>query len=67
MSSSERVQMEKSTQLLKFLNNLILSTGKDTVKINKATLVDIKRHLHYAHETVEFLQLESQLQRDELL
>lgn len=36
------------------------------MKINKATLVDIKRHLHYAHETIEYLQLASQLQRDEL-
>jgi len=69
MGSSERVQMEKNIQLLDFLNNLILSIAKDTVRINKVTLADKrkrKKHLHYAHETVEFIQLESQLQHDEL-
>jgi len=36
------------------------------MKINKVILVDIKKHLHYAHENVEFLQLESKLQCDEM-
>jgi len=36
------------------------------VKINKASLVDIKFCLQYAQENIEFLQLESQLQRDDL-
>jgi len=58
--------MEKRIQMLEFLNNIILSTVEDMVKINKANLADIKRHLHYAHETVEFPQLESKLQRDEM-
>jgi hypothetical protein len=58
--------MEQSIELLEFLNNLILSISKDTMKISKATFIDIKRHLHYAHETIEFIQLDSQPQCDEL-
>lgn len=58
--------MERNIKLLQILNNLILSTVEDMVKINKATLVDIQMHLQQAHDTNEFLQLESQLQRDEL-
>jgi len=58
--------MEKNIQFLQVLYNLIISTSEDMVKINKATLFDIKMHSHQAHETIEFLQLESQLQRDEL-
>jgi len=58
--------MAKSIHLLNILNNLILSTAEDMVQISKATLVDISMNLQQAHETIEFLQLESQLQRDEL-
>lgn len=58
--------MEQSIQLLEFLNNLIISTTEDTVKINKMSLANIKKNLHYDPETIEFLQLESQLQCDEL-
>lgn len=58
--------MEKNIQFLQVLYNLIISTSEDMVKINKATLFDIKMHSHQAHETIEFLQLESQLQQDEL-
>ena len=36
------------------------------VQINKETLVDISINLQQAHETIEFHQLESRLQRDEL-
>ena len=36
------------------------------VQISKATLADIHVHLQHAHEMIEFLQLESQLQRDKL-
>ena len=36
------------------------------VHINKETLSDLSWHLQQTHETIEFLQLESQLQRDEL-
>ena len=52
--------------LLNIINNLILSTAEDMVQISKATLADISMNLQQAHETIEFLQLESQLQRDEL-
>lgn len=58
--------MGKSIQLLKLLNNLILSTAEEMVQIRKSTLVDISMNLQLAHETIEFLQLESQLERDEL-
>lgn len=58
--------MAKSIQLLKILNNLILSSTEDMVQINKSTLADIQVHIQHAHETIEFLQLESQLQRNEL-
>ena len=62
----QQVHMAKSIQLLNILNNLILWTAKDMVQISIATLVDISMNLQQAHETIEFLQLESQLQRDEL-
>lgn len=66
MSSSERVHMDKRIQLLGVLNNMIISIVEDTMQIRKASLVDIKMHLHQTHEIVECLQLESQLQQDEL-
>jgi len=36
------------------------------VHISKTTLVDIQVHIQHAHETIEFLQLVSQLQINEL-
>lgn len=36
------------------------------VHISKNTLADIQVHLQHAYETIEFLQIESQLQRIEL-
>jgi len=53
--------------LSQILNNLILSVAGDMVNISKTTLVDIQVHLQHAHEMIEFRQLESQLQRTELL
>lgn len=53
-------------QLSQILNNLILPSAGDMVNINKTTLADIQVHLQHAHEMIEFLQLESQLQRDGL-
>jgi len=53
-------------QLSQVLNNLILLSTGDMVNISKTTLVDIQVHLQHAHEMIEFLQLESQLQRDGL-
>ena len=60
--------MDKSTELLKFLDTLILSIveSEDTVKINKTTLVDIQKCLQDAQENIKLLQLESQLQQEEL-
>ena len=36
------------------------------VQISKETLADLSRHLQKTNETIEFLKLESQLQRNEL-
>jgi len=58
--------MATHIQLLQILNNLILSSVGDMVNINKTTIDNIQVHLQHAHEMIEFLQLESQLQRDEL-
>ena len=54
-------------QLSQILNNLILSSASNMVNISKTTLADIQVHLQHAHEMIEFLQLEFQLQRTELL
>ena len=58
--------MATSIQLLNILNNLILSTAEDMVQIHKTTLANIQVHIQHAHEIIEFLQLELQLQRNEL-
>jgi len=44
----------------------MLSSIDDMLHINKTTLANIQVHLQHAHETIEFLQLESQLQRIEV-
>ena len=53
-------------QLSQIINNLILSSVGNMVNISKTTLADIQVHLQHAHEMIKFIQLESQLQRDEL-
>lgn len=53
-------------QLSQIINNLMLSSASDMVHINKTTLANIQVHIQHAHETIEFLQLESQLQINEL-
>ena len=58
--------MAQHIQLLKILHNLILSSDEDMVQINKETLADLSRHLQQTNETIEFLQIESQLQKNEL-
>ena len=58
--------MAQHIQLLHILHSLIISSDEDMVHISKETLADISQHLQQTHETIEFLQLESQLQRDEL-
>ena len=64
--SSVQVQMEQHIQLLNILHNLIISSDEDMVQVSKETLADLSRHLQQTNETIEFLQLESQLQRNEL-
>ena len=58
--------MAQHIQWLNILHSLIISSDEDMVHISKETVADISRHLRQTHETIEFLQLESQLQRDEL-
>ena len=58
--------MAQHIQLLNILHSLIISSDEDMVHISKETLADLSWHLQQTHETIEFLQLESQLQRDEL-
>lgn len=64
--SSEQVQMMQHIQLINIIHSLIISSDEDMVHINKDTLANISRHLQQTHETIEFLQLESQIQRNEL-
>ena len=47
-------------ELLNILTHLFVD---EMVKINKNTLMDIKNCLQNAHEKIDFLQLESQLQQ----
>lgn len=58
--------MARITEVLEFLKTLIHSTDHDTIKIRKNTLCDIKTCLQYTQEKVDFLELESQLQQEEL-
>lgn len=52
--------------VIDLLNTLIQSIIDDTIQISKASLSDIQTCLQNAHENIEFLQLESQFQWDEL-
>lgn len=56
--------MVRITELLELLNTLIHSNVHDTIEIGKITLTDIQICLQDAHEKIEFLQLESQLQQE---
>ena len=58
--------MERIDDVLELLNNLMLSTIDEMVKINKTSLSNIKICLQNAHENIEFLQLETKLQQEEL-
>jgi len=53
-------------EILELLDNLILSTIDNTVKISKDFLTDIHSCLQDVHEKIDFLQLESQFQQEEL-
>ena len=55
--------MDRIDDVLKLLNNLMLSTVDE---INKTSLSNIKICLQNAHENIEFLQLETKLQQEEL-
>ena len=48
------------------LSDLIHSSVDDVIKMSKDALCNIQICLQDAHEKIEFLQLESQLQQDEL-
>ena len=58
--------MAKINEALELLNNLIHSNVDDMIKMSKDALCNIQSCLQDAHEKIEFLQLESQLQQDEL-
>jgi len=58
--------MDRINDTLELLNILIHSTVDGMVKIRIDTLSDIKICLQNAHEKIDFLQLESQFQQEEL-
>ena len=58
--------MARLEDALKLLNILIHSTVDEMVKVNKETLFDFQTSLQTAHENIEFLQLETKLQQEEL-
>ena len=58
--------MDRIDVTLELLNILIHSTINGMVKIRSDTLSDIKICLQNAQDKIEFLQLESQLQQEEL-
>ena len=58
--------MAKINDALELLHNLIHSTIHDMVKMSKNALFNIQTCLQDAQNKIEFLQLESQLQQDEL-
>jgi len=59
-------KMARITNILESLNTLILCNVDNTIQINKDTLLNIRTYLQNAQEKIEFLQLKSQLQHDEL-
>ena len=58
--------MAKINEALVLLNDLIHLNVHDMIKMSKDALCKIHSCLQDAHEKIEFLQLESQLQQDEL-
>ena len=58
--------MAKINEALVLLNNLIHSNVDDVIKMRKDALCNIQTCLQDAREKIEFLQLETQLQQDEL-
>ena len=58
--------MAKINDALELLHSLIHSTVHDMVKMSKNAFFNIQTCLQDAQDKIEFLQLESQLQQDEL-
>ena len=58
--------MAKINEALMLLNDLIHSNVDDMIKMSKNALCNIQIGLQDAQEKIEFLQLETQLQQDEL-
>ena len=58
--------MDRMGIVLELLNTLIHSTMDNTIMIDKAIVANIQICLKNVQENIEFLQLESQLQQEEL-
>lgn len=58
--------MDRIGVVLELLDTLVHSTMENTIMIDKAIVADIQTCLKNVQENIEFLQLESQLQQDEL-
>ena len=58
--------MAKINEALELLKNLIHSNVDDMIKMSKDALCKIQTFFLDAQEKIEFLQLESQLQQEEL-
>lgn len=55
-------KIAKIGEVLEFLKTMIHLSGRGIVRINKASLVDIRTCLHNVQENIEFLHLETKLQ-----
>lgn len=60
------VSMARINDLIELLNTLLLSSIDNIVMVDKSTLTHIQNHVQESQDTIEFLQLESQFQHDEL-
>jgi len=58
--------MARISEVLEFMKTLIQSTVDDTLQISIGSLSEIHTCLQNAQEKIDFLQLESQLQQEEL-
>jgi hypothetical protein len=67
VSSSEHVQMERSRELLEFLNTLINTNEDNTIIMNKETLQSMLTCLQVTQAKVRLLQEQSHLLNDKLI
>ena len=58
--------MPQITEILEFLKTLIYSSNHETFQVSKGSLSEIQTCLQYGQEKIDFLQLETQLQQEEL-